>query len=283
MSPMRIIILVGAAGAAIGAALLMRNMAPETVTKEVNNTTTLVQTEEVSSTKVLVAKRDLLVGEIISDADLEWAPWPEKNVVETYKTETLAPNAITEIAGSVVKLPIYKLEPIHPAKIVLKGDTGLMAALLTPGMRALSLEISEETASGGFILPNDRVDVILAHEVKITQGESVVEQPASTTLIQNVRVLAIDQVFKQAETEEGETGEAAQIGNTATLEVSNEEAELLALAVRMGDITLSLRPWSDVGPDTPRKARTDLLTNPAALDNGAGGVKLFRNGQSGES
>ncbi len=281
MSPMRILILVGAAGAAIGAAFLMRTMAtPDTVTRTVTDTQTVVQTEQVSEVKVLVAKRILAVGELIKEDDLEWAPWPEKNLVEAYKTEASAPNAIPELAGSIVKMTIYAREPVHPAKLVLKGDTGLMAALVEPGMRAMALEISEETASGGFILPNDRVDVILAHEIKVTQGETVSELPASTTLIQNVRVLAIDQVFKQSEEEDAG---AAQIGNTATLEVSGQEAELLALAVRMGKITLALRPWSDVGPTVARRPRLDLLENPAVLDHGAGGIKLIRNGQAAES
>jgi pilus assembly protein CpaB len=281
MSPMRIIILVGAAGAAIGAALLMRNMSPDTVTQTVTNTQTVVQTEQVSSVKVLVSTTDLKVGEVLSEDDLEWAPWPEENIVEGYKTEADAPDAIKELAGSVAKLPLFKREPVHPAKLVLKGDNGVMAALLTPGMRAISLEISEETASGGFILPNDRVDVILAHDVKIMTEESTIEQPTSTTLIQNVRVLAIDQVFKQSDDEEER--DVAQIGNTATLEVTDKEAELLALGVSVGSITLTLRPWSDVGPETPRKARIDLLDNLDSLQGGASGVRLYRNGQGGES
>jgi pilus assembly protein CpaB len=275
MSPMRIIILVGAGVAAIGAAFLMRGLStPQVVTQTVTDTTTVVEAREISETKVLVARRDFLVGDVLSEDDFEWAPWPEKSLVAEYRTEEKSPNAVEELTGSVVKLPIYDREPIHPSKLVLKGETGIMAALVEPGMRALALEISEETASGGFILPNDRVDVILTHEVKVEIGESITDMPASTTLIQNVRVLAIDQVYTQEE-----EGESSQIGNTATLEVNAKEAELVALALKMGEISLSLRPWSDVNASIPRRPRLDLLTNPGALQEGDAGVTIFRNGK----
>ena len=271
MSPMRLIILIGAAAAAIAAAFLVRNISqPRTVTQTVTEQQQVVQTREVSETHVLVAKHDLLVGELISPDDLEWAPWPEKNVVPGYQTEEDHADAITELSGSVVRIPIYAEEPILPQKLVKKGETGFMAALLTPGMRAISVEISAESASGGFILPDDRVDVILTYDAQVTTVEAVVNRPVTETILQNVRVLAIDQVFSQ-----GENESASQIGNTATLEVNPEEAELIAHAQRLGTISLSLRPWADARDTGSRGARTELLEGGGAPGSG---ITIYRNG-----
>lgn len=273
MSPIRLIILIGAAVAAIAAAFLVRNLAqaPELAMPAQQ---TVLETREVSQTKVLVTRRDLDVGDLMTVDDMEWADWPEKNIVEGYRTEADFPNAIEELAGSIVRVPMYDREPVLPRKLVLKGETGMMAALLEPGMRAMSVEISTESASGGFILPNDRVDVILTHEVSSMSQDMMVDRPTTTTILQNVRILAIDQVFLQDE-EDG----ASQIGNTATLEVSGKEAELIALAQRMGTLSLSLRPWSDVGAAYDRAARTDLLEDQSGFGKG-GGVTIFRNGHA---
>ena len=274
MSPMRLIILFGAALAAMAAAFLVRNMsAPTTVTQTVTDLQTEIQTKQVSEVQVLVARRDLAIGDRLATSDFEWAPWPELNIVDGYLTEADNPDATQNMAGAIVRIPIFNREPIMPAKLVLANDSSLMAALLTPGMRAISVEISTESASGGFILPNDKVDVILTHEVQIQTEQMVTERPATTTIIKNVRVLAIDQVFKP-----DENGGSSQIGNTATLEVSAKEAELVALSQRMGTLSLSLRPWSDAGDSMGRESRTDMLTGDGG--SGAGGIKIYRNGQA---
>ena len=276
MSPMRLIILIGAAAAAIAAAFLVRGISqPRTVTQTVTELQTQVETKEVSETHVLVAARDLLVGDLVSPGDFEWAPWPEDNVVPGYKTEEADADAITELAGSVVRIPIYAEEPILPQKLVMKGETGFMAALLTPGMRAISVEISTESASGGFILPDDRVDVILTYEAQSMNDRSMIPRQVTETILQNVRVLAIDQVFSQ-----GESEVASQIGNTATLEVNPTEAELIAHAQRLGTISLSLRPWSDARDTGSRSAKTDILQGGG---NAGNGITVYRNGQAGRS
>ncbi|MEZ6010622.1 MAG: Flp pilus assembly protein CpaB [Hyphomonas sp.] len=272
MSPMRLIILIGAAAAAVAAAFLVRGISqPRTVMQTVTQQQTLVQTTEVSETHVLVAKHDLLVGELLSPDDFEWAAWPKKNVVDGYKTEEDDPEAINELTGSVVRIAIYADEPILPQKLVMKGETGFMAALLSPGMRAISVEISTESASGGFILPDDRVDVILTYDAQVATADAVLDRPVTETILQNVRVLAIDQVFAQ-----GESESASQIGNTATLEVGPAEAELIAHAQRLGTISLSLRPWSDAADTGSRGARTDLLRGGST----GNGITIYRNGQA---
>ncbi len=272
MSPIRLIILIGAAVAAIAAAFLVRNLeqAPAPVIQTEQQT--VIETQEISETKVLVARRDLETGDFVTVDDLEWADWPEKSIVLGYRTEADSPNAIEELAGSVVRVPIFENEPVLPRKLVKKGDTGTMAALIEPGMRAMSVEISTESASGGFILPNDRVDVILTHQVTLQSGGDMVERTATDTILQNVRVLAIDQIYLTED-----EGGASQVGNTATLEVNSKEAELIALSQRKGAISLSLRPWSDVGESYDRGARTDMLENGG---NSNGGILIYRSGQA---
>jgi pilus assembly protein CpaB len=273
---MRLIILLGAALAAMAAAILVRNMAaPTTVTQTVTDTQTVIKDKEVSQVKVLVSRRDLAIGDRIATGDLEWAPWPEAHVVEGYSTETENADAIEKIAGSVVRIPIYNQEPILKQKLVLANDTSLMAALLAPGMRAISVEISTESASGGFILPNDKVDVILTHEIEVQTEQAITERAVTTTIIKNVRVLAIDQVFRP-----DENGGSSQIGNTATLEVSAKEAELVALSQRMGTLSLSLRPWSDSSESMARDSRTDMLEIGNPYGSGHGGITIYKNGQA---
>ncbi|WP_084420309.1 Flp pilus assembly protein CpaB [Henriciella litoralis] len=270
MSPMRLIILLVAAGAAIGAAFLVRGMSSSPAQQVVSDPVVIEKEVEVSSTKVLVANSEKRVGTLLTPEDFEWADWPEKSVNAVYFTQESNPDAVEELSGSVVKTALVEGDPIIAQKIVKKGETGFMAALLQPGMRAISVEISPETASAGFILPDDRVDVILTYEVEIVNERGVSEETMTKTVIQNARVLAIDQIFGDME------GETAMTGSTATLELHPRQAELMAHASRLGTIALSLRSSADAGDnDGDPTANTSLLDGPA----GSGqGVKIIKNG-----
>lgn len=277
MSPMRIIILVGALIAAGAAAFLVQRIsAPTTVTNTVNQqqTVTEIAEVEVSEVHVLVARRDMKPGDTIKEEDLKWAAWPEENLVEGFLNEEMSPDAITDIAGSIAKTPIFDREPINTRKLVVKGEQGLMAALIEPGMRAISVEISTESASGGFILPNDRVDLILTYDVEIQMEDRSVERPVATPILNNVRVLAIDQVFRT-----GEEGGASYVGNVATMEVTPKEAELVSLSQRLGTLSLSLRPYSESSADLPRNPRTDILESGGSSASNADKVTIYRNGK----
>ncbi len=269
MSPMRLIILAIAAGAAIAAALLVRNLSANSA----NDEPIIVEKEvEVASAKVLVTNRDLVVGELLTPEDLEWADWPSGYMNLEFFTEELQPTAIEDVSGSVVRTPFYENEPILPQKIVQKGDTGYMAALLKPGMRAMSVQISAESASGGFILPNDKVDVILT----FTQEDPVTEEAvqAILTILENVRVLAIDQAFRTTD-----TGESV-VGRVATLELSPDDAELITLAGRKGNLTLALRSLGDaLSSGEEVVSRRDDFLLPDAGGVGAGQVVILRNGE----
>ena len=274
MSPMRLIILAVAAGAAIVAALLVRNMSAQSSDPNLNGDPLVVERViEVSEVKVLVAAADLRIGSLITPEDLRWEDWPEKSLHIGYFTEVDTPTAIEDLVGSVVRISLYEDEPILPQKLVMKGETGFMAALIKPGMRAISVEISPETASAGFILPDDRVDVILTYEVESNDGQMISQQPVTRTIIENARVLAIDQIFGEVD------GAPALTGSTATLELEPLQTELLAHAGRMGMLSLSLRSVADADQnDGTTLAYTDLLKGGGKGNNG---ITIYRNGTAG--
>ncbi|MEM5426803.1 Flp pilus assembly protein CpaB, partial [Paraburkholderia ferrariae] len=131
-------------------------------------------------------------------------------------------------------------EPIREQKLVKANGSGFMAAILPSGMRAISTEISPETGAGGFILPNDRVDVILSRRDKNPDQLSGRDIVTTEILLSNVRVLAIDQAPKEKD------GNNSLIGKTVTLELKPEQAETLARARQTGTLALALRSIADV-------------------------------------
>jgi pilus assembly protein CpaB len=270
MSPMRIIILAVAAIAAVLAAFLVRNMAsaPEPLTA--TETVERIIEVEVSQQKVLVAMNDLRAGSLITPDVLRWADWPEATINPGYFTQEVAPDAMETISGSVVRVATYADEPILPQKIVQKGETGFMAALLKPGFRAAAVEISPESASAGFILPDDRVDVILTQEIEFTNGETLEERTVTSTILENVRILAIDQSFGDMD------GIPTLTGSTATMELTSRQAELMALAARSGTVSLTLRSVADVDFNDGF-----ALEKEGALDDvdQGGGVVVYRSGK----
>ncbi len=186
----------------------------------------------VPTTQVLVASTNVDRGVRLAAGDLRWQAWAAGPVSPELITKDAKPNAIDLYAGYVTRAPIMNGEPVIVSKLVDLKTGGYMSALITPGMRAVAITVSPETSAGGFILPNDHVDVILTHKVRESgMGEEAVR---GETFLRNVRVLAIDQRFK-------EEGDQVAIGKTATLELSSSQAELLATAQAEGTISLSLR------------------------------------------
>ncbi|MAP93847.1 MAG: Flp pilus assembly protein CpaB [Ponticaulis sp.] len=265
---MRILILVVAGGAALVAAMLVRGMGQQEAPQIVE----MIEPEpSVPMSQVLVASADMTLGHRIAPEDLKWQDWPEELITENYYTSEDAPEATTELAGAIVRTPFYSGEPILAPKIYQSGGKGVLSAVLTEGMRAVAVEISVETAAGGFILPNDRVDVILSYDVEVTEGDTQTERPAIQTILQNVRVLAIDQTIAEIE------DESVVVGTTATLELSPRHAEILMLATRMGDISLSLR-----GIEEAERVGTEVVAsaNIQSARDAAGSVKIYRGGNT---
>ena len=150
------------------------------------------------------------------------------------------PDATTQITGSIARSPFIAGEPIREPKLVKADGSGFMAAILPTGMRAVSTEISPETGAGGFILPNDRVDVILSKREKNADRPDAADIVNSEIILSNVRVLAIDQAPKEKD------GQNAVVGKTVTLELKPEQAETLARARQTGTLSLALRSIADV-------------------------------------
>jgi pilus assembly protein CpaB len=196
----------------------------------------------VKSTEVLVARADIGLGQVANESLLRWQSWPQEAATTGYITRASSPNALTQMSGAIARAPIMAGEPVTSQKLIKAGQGGVLAAILPAGMRAISTRIKEETAAGRLILPNDRVDVILIRRLR---GRNGADEHVSDTLFRNVRVLAIGQ---QIESKEGKKI-AESNANTATLELTARQSELLALANSMGEISLSLRSIADLEAD----------------------------------
>jgi pilus assembly protein CpaB len=194
---------------------------------------------QMQTVDILVAKSDIGLGQSVKPDNLQWQTWPATTASSSFISRAGKADAIKEITGSIARAPFIAGEPIREQKLVKADGSGFMAAILPTGMRAISTEISAETGAGGFILPNDRVDVILSKREKSPDrsGPDIVN---SEIILTNVRVLAIDQAPKEKD------GANAVVGKTVTLELKPEQAETLARARQTGTLALALRSIADV-------------------------------------
>lgn len=303
MKPAKIAVICIAALAAIGLALVVRAMGSPSG-QPAASAAAAVETRPMA--KVLVAARDLEPGRRLADADLSWKDWPVEDLNPLFITdgatplptaegaaaedaaadaksgvveravkavaEVNAPGAKADYIGAVVREPILAGEPLVARKIVRAGDSGYMAAYLEPGMRAMAIRVTVETAAGGFILPGDRVDVLLTREVKSASGEAGGTKFAAATVMRNVKVLAIDQSTRAAEDEQ------AVVGATATLELTGRDAEILALAKSEGELSLVLRSYADTAG--PSGHVPGAVRRGAGAAGGGGVVRVYREGQA---
>jgi pilus assembly protein CpaB len=189
---------------------------------------------------VLVAKADIGLGQTLTSNDVLWQTWPASTASSNFIRRSDRADAITQIAGSIARAPFIAGEPIREAKLVKADGSGFMAAILPTGMRAVSTEISPETGAGGFILPNDRVDVILSRREKNPDRGASNDIVVSEIILANIRVLAIDQAPKEKE------GTNTVVGRTVTLELKPAQAPILAAARQAGTLSLALRSIADV-------------------------------------
>jgi len=265
MNPLRVMIVLVAAVAAIGLAVVMQKAmggkpAPAPVVQTATSTRPMTQ--------VLVAKRDLAIGDRLAAGDVTWQPWPSDTVNAAFitngaadpvpaKASAKAAKAVGDAAegmiggvtpekaveGAIVRDPILAGEPITARKIVRGGEGGYLSVVLSPGKRAMAVPVTSETAVGGFILPGDRVDVIQTREAEsVGEGDGgSVKHTIAETIIQNVRVVALDQSTT------AEKDAKTIVASTATLEVGPIEAEALARAKAGGPVTLTLRAYTDLG------------------------------------
>lgn len=201
---------------------------------------------KLNTVDVLIAKADIPLGQTVKPEDLQWQSWPAATVSPSFIRRDQRGNAIADLTGSIARSPFFAGEPVREAKLVKGNGSGFMAAILPSGMRAISTEISPETGAGGFILPNDRVDVILSRRER---GAGSAELVISAIILSNVRVLAIDQTIEE------KNGQKVVVGKTATLELRPEQSETLARARQSGTLSLALRSLVDANePTTPARS-----------------------------
>jgi pilus assembly protein CpaB len=205
---------------------------------------------------VLVAKKDISIGQAISLDDLAWQPWPISAAGPLFIRKNERPDAIDEMKGAVARAPFVAGEPIREQKLVRAGNAGFMSAILKPGMRAISTDINPETGVGGFVLPNDHVDVILTRRVPDAQRQGGTDGFVSETVLRNVRVLAIDQTVEE------KGGQKVVVGKTATLELTAKQAETLVVSRQRGTLSLALRSLADsrTNTTTERDPSEDSVT-----------------------
>jgi pilus assembly protein CpaB len=240
MSKMRIVFLTLAIGSAIGAGLMAKNFLGTRQEDKV------VEVNTVKTTDVLVAVKDVLMGGKFAEGTLAWQAWPNDNLVPTMITKTDKPDSLKDLLTARARLAVYAGETIVDKKILRPGQGGFMGALLTKGMRAISVAISARSSAGGFILPDDRVDVILTKKGD-SNGKSSVK---SETVLANVRVLAVNQTFRQAA-----EGDAVTIenGQTATLELTSRQSEIMAQIESTGELSLALRSIAESEGKSPQE------------------------------
>lgn len=244
MKSAQIIILGGSVAAGLAALFLLNgafNRAPPPPQ-------TIVQREETPTIRVLVAHRDIGLGQTIKPDDLQWQAWAESSASNSFIRDTDTPKKeITDFVGRIARQPFVEGEPIREQKLIQANGSGFMAAILPQGKRAVSTEISDKTGAGGFILPNDRVDVILTRREKPASGDAATAGPViSSVVLTNIRVLAIDQTPIEKD------GKNTVLGKTATLELTPDQVAILAkaqLSAREGGaLSLALRSISDAEP-----------------------------------
>ncbi len=187
------------------------------------------------------------MGQTVSPGDVQWQDWPASAATGNFIRKSDRPDAIEKLSGSIARAPFVNGEPIREAKLVNAKGSGFMAAILPSGMRAISTQISPETGAGGFILPNDHVDVILTRRDRTpTRTAGGGDTHSSETILTNVRVLAIDQNVQE------KNGQKVVVGKTATLELTPSQTETLALSQQLGTLSLALRSITDATQDAPQ-------------------------------
>jgi pilus assembly protein CpaB len=210
--------------------------------------------------EVLVAASDLQAGQHLDGSMVRWQSWPSNSVDASLITQKNAPDSNAAVHGTVVRAPIVAGEPITTNKIVHTDAAGVMAATVSPGMRALSMSVTTDTGAGGFILPNDRVDLLTTVQVSDTP-----KRYRSKVMIDNLRVLAMDQTYKE------DKDQKVVLAKTATLEVTPEQAKMVMQAQATGTLSLALRSLgdsTDTAPGVPAKrapVSSSASNEPAAI------------------
>lgn len=249
MASRKVTLLLAAAAIALVTVFAVRNVVkPEAPTAEVAQPVVPV-------TEIAVASRNLPTGTILKESDMKWTPWAANADISSMVVK--GKQNLSEFVGAVVRDGFRAGDPIMLPRVAQPHDQGFMAAVLTPGMRAISISLSPTSQVAGFVFPGDRVDVILTHAFSRRDVSSLVERRVSETILQNVRVLALDQRSDNQQKD-------PKVAQLATLEVTRKDAEKMALAVDMtsgpagsrASLTLALRSLA-LDPALPEGKSSD--------------------------
>ena len=218
--------------------------------------------------EVLVATNDVPMGVVVGEAALSWQLWPKGAVSEQMIAKSTDPKAFDEFKGAMTRMAFLRGEPIRRDKLVVAGQGGFMSAILPSGLRAIAIKIdnSGDDYAGGFILPNDRVDVIKIFRDDTATKERGVEVLGAQTILTNVKVLAIGQNVQE------ENGKKVVVGGNATLELDPQQAEQVILAERAGNANLHLALRSLLDSAGPAQTAGD------EQDSGGTGLTIVRFG-----
>ena len=236
---------------------------------------TASDTPKQAITKILVATHGLPAGQFLQPNDLEWQAWPQDAINSSYIAS--GSRSVDDLVGSVVRASISGGEPITDDRLIKKGDRGFLSAIMAPGTRAVTVQLQQNAGLGGLVLPGDHVDVVLTAAVPST-GQNEPEHKASETVLEDIRVVAIDQKMSDMSNE-------TVMARTATLEVTPKQAEILALVNEMGKLSLTLRSIA-AGDEKPRttNARGEPMEPSVTWDNEATNLGLKpHNGSSADS
>ena len=190
---------------------------------------------------ILVAKKDVSLGTLLTEVEVGWAAWPKSSTSPGMIRKSDTPTGAEDAKGAVTRGNFFEGEPIRKEKLVKGPNSGYMSAILTSGMRAVSIEIDGggKTTAGGFVLPDDHVDIIRTFRDEDASRAEGREVFGTQAILHNVRVLAIGQNIQE------EKGKRVVVGNNATLELDPAQAELVILAQRVGQLSLVLRAMVD--------------------------------------
>jgi pilus assembly protein CpaB len=235
MKPARIAVLGVAILAGLAAALMMGTGSPPPPPPP------QAPVQVINTNDVLVTAGELQVGQTVRAQDLRWQPWPADMVPAGFVRRSSEPAALEETAGSIARAAFLSGEPIRREKLIKANGSGFMSAILPSGMRAIAISIDTRgaTSAGGFVLPNDRVDVIRTYRDDEASRAGGGDVHLSETILTNIRVLAIGQNVQER------NGDKVVTGETATLELTPSQAEIVTLAQKTGQLSLALRSLAD--------------------------------------
>lgn len=256
MNTKRLIVLGVAGVMAIAAALLARGMMGGGTPKSEARVA-----PQMPMSDVLVASTNLQPGRALTADQVRWQRWPSSSVDASFITRNSVGSVDDVVKGTVVRAPLLSGQPVTNVSIVHADAVGFMAAMLNPGMRAISIAINTDSGAGGFILPNDRIDLILTRKVDNNRV-------ASSTILTDVRVLAVDQIFAQ------EKDTKTVIGKTATLEVNPAQAEQVAKSQNQGTLSLALRPLANSDAPVASNAPNPVSHRSGSGDDGETGDQI---------